>query len=155
VRTVHTGFLAADPQAYARAVNEETLLLVQIESRRGVRNLDVILAVPGVDGAVIGRGDLSTDLGVMGEWEHPAVLRSVEAMIRACQRHRKIPGLLVPDIRSAEHWIGRGIRLVPYSNEVSLLMGATAAGVAAIRACVIEQAPARRTPRRRRTNPSG
>jgi 2-keto-3-deoxy-L-rhamnonate aldolase RhmA len=154
VRTVHTAFLAADPKAHARAVNEETLLLAQIESRRGLRNLDAILAVDGLDGAVIGRGDLSTDLGVMGEWNHPAVIRGVEALVRACRRCKKIPGLLVPDVDSAEYWIRKGIRLVPYSNEVTLLMGAATAGVKAIRACASEPTPAQRTSRRTRRNPS-
>ena len=151
VRTVHTAFLGADPKAYARAANEETLLIVQIESRRGVRNLDAILAVDGVDGAVIGRGDLSADLGVMGEWDHPEVIRGVETMIRACGRRKKIPGLLVPDVRGAEYWIGKGIRLVPYSNEVTLLMTAAAAGIKAIRACASEPMPPVRAPRRKRT----
>ena len=145
VRTVHSAFLAADPKQYARATNEETLLIVQIESRRGLRNLDAILAVDGVDGAVVGRGDLSADLGVMGEWDHPEVVRGVQTMIRACQRRKKIPGLLVPDVRSAEYWIGKGIRLVPYSNEVTILMTAAAAGITAIRACVPRPAPKLRT----------
>jgi 2-keto-3-deoxy-L-rhamnonate aldolase RhmA len=149
VRTVHTGFLGADPKTYARAVNEETLLIAQIESRRGVRNLDAILAVDGLDGAVIGRGDLSTDLGVMGEWDHPEVLRGVEAMIQACQRRKKIPGLLVPDVRAAEYWIGKGIRLVPYSNEVTLLLSAATAGIGAIRACASKPMPTMRAPRRK------
>ncbi|HEX7549934.1 MAG TPA: aldolase/citrate lyase family protein [Candidatus Methylomirabilis sp.] len=152
VRTVHTAFLAADPKKYARAANEETLLIVQIESRHGVRNLDAILAVDGVDGAVIGRGDLSADLGVMGEWDHPEVIRGVETMIRACRRRKKIPGLLVPDVRSAEYWIGKGIRLVPYSNEVTLLMAAAAAGIGAIRACASEPRPKTRASRRKQTN---
>ena len=151
VRTVHTGFLPADPKAYARAVNEETLLIAQIESRRGVRNLDAILAVDGLDGAVIGRGDLSTDLGVMGEWNHPAVIRGVETLLRACHRRKKIPGLLVPDVASAEYWIGKGIRLVPYSNEVTLLMNAAAAGIKAIRARATQPMASRRAHRRRVT----
>jgi 2-keto-3-deoxy-L-rhamnonate aldolase RhmA len=154
VRTVHTAFLAADPKAYARAVNEETLLIAQIESRRGLRNLDAILAVDGVDGAVIGRGDLSTDLGVMGEWNHPVVIRGVETLIRTCNRRKKIPGLLVPDVPSAEYWIGKGIRLVPYSNEVTLLMGAAAAGIKAIRACAGKPSPTGRASRRKGRGPS-
>jgi 2-keto-3-deoxy-L-rhamnonate aldolase RhmA len=154
VRTVHTAFLAADPKAYARAVNAETLLIAQIESRRGVRNLDAILAVDGVDGAVIGRGDLSTDLGVMGDWNHPAVIRGVETLLRTCHRRKKIPGLLVPDVQSAEYWIGKGIRLVPYSNEVTLLMGAAAAGIKAIRACASKPRPTGRALRRKGRGPS-
>lgn len=127
-------FAVRDPGEYTRSANEELLLIVQIESRRGLRNLDAILSVRGVDGAVIGRGDLSADLGLMGQMKHPEVNRRVETMIQVCRRRRKIAGLLVPDVQSAKYWIDKGIRLVPYSNEVTLLQAAAGAGVREIRA---------------------
>jgi 2-keto-3-deoxy-L-rhamnonate aldolase RhmA len=73
---------------------------------------------------VIGRADLSNDLGLLGQVNHPEVVRRVEMMIAACQRHKKIPGLLVQDVATAKEWISKGIRLVPYANEVSLLVNA-------------------------------
>jgi 2-keto-3-deoxy-L-rhamnonate aldolase RhmA len=141
VQTVHSGFKAADPKEYARAANEATLLIVQIESRQGMRNLNRILDVDGIDGAVIGRGDLSADLGLIGQTNHPQVVRHVETMIAACQRHQKIPGLLVPDLASATHWIDRGIRLVPYSNEVSLLMNSATQAITQLRAHAPAKSP--------------
>jgi 2-keto-3-deoxy-L-rhamnonate aldolase RhmA len=59
-------------------------------------------------------------------------------MIAACERHRKIPGLLVQDVASAKEWIAKGIRLVPYANEVSLLINAGARAVAEIRSAAKE-----------------
>ena len=131
---VHTGFGRGKGDEYVKATNEETLLIVQIESDRGIQNLDSILAVQGVDGAVIGRSDLSADLGLHGQTTHPEVVRRVEAMIAACQRHGKIPGLLVQDVASAKEWIAKGIRLVPYANEVSILINAASKAVGEIRA---------------------
>jgi 4-hydroxy-2-oxoheptanedioate aldolase len=133
VQTVHSGFTASRPAEYAWTANAETLLIVQIESRAGLWNLDAILSVDGIDGAVIGRGDLSSELGVFGQTTHPQVLAGVEKMIAACGRRKKIPGLLVPDLKSATHWIDRGVRQVPYSNEVSILMTAAADAVGQIR----------------------
>ncbi|MDI6809549.1 MAG: aldolase/citrate lyase family protein [Candidatus Eisenbacteria bacterium] len=130
---VHTDFGRANGDEYIKSTHAETLLLVQIESDRGIGNLDKILSVDGVDGAVIGRADLSTDLGLPGQTNHPEVVRRVEMMIAACQRHRKIPGLLVQDVASAKEWIAKGIRLVPYANEVSLLINAGARAVDEIR----------------------
>ncbi|HSB71567.1 MAG TPA: aldolase/citrate lyase family protein [Candidatus Methylomirabilis sp.] len=130
---VHTGFGRADGDAYVKSTHAETLLLVQIESDRGIHNLDRILSVDGVDGAVIGRADLSTDLGLPGQTNHPEVVRRVEMMIAACQQYRKIPGLLVQDVASAKEWIAKGIRLVPFSSEVSLLVNAGARAVGEIR----------------------
>jgi 4-hydroxy-2-oxoheptanedioate aldolase len=130
---VHTGYGRASGEEYVKSTHAETLLLVQIESDRGTANLDEILSVDGVDGAVIGRADLSTDLGLPGQTNHPEVVRRVERMIAACQQHRKIPGLLVQDVASAQEWIAKGIRLVPYANEVSLLISGGARAVAEIR----------------------
>ena len=130
---VHTGFGKADGDAYIKSTHAETLLLVQIESDRGIGNLDEILSVDGIDGAVIGRADLSTDLGLPGQTNHPEVVRRVEMMIAACKRKGKIPGLLVQDIASAKEWIAKGILLVPYANEVSLLVNAGARAVGEIR----------------------
>jgi 4-hydroxy-2-oxoheptanedioate aldolase len=130
---VHTGFARADGDAYVKATHAETLLLVQIESDRGIGNLNEILSVEGVDGAVVGRADLSTDLGLPGQTNHPEVVRRVETLIAACQRHQKIPGLLVQDVASAKEWIAKGIRLVPYASEVSLLVDAGARAVGEIR----------------------
>jgi len=44
--------------------NERNLLVVQIESPKAVENLDEILAVPGIDVAFVGCGDLSFSMGI-------------------------------------------------------------------------------------------
>ena len=135
---MHTGFGRANGDEYVKSTHAETLLLVQLESDMGIRNLDQILSVDAVDGAVIGRADLSTDLGLPGQTNHPEVVKRVETMIEACQRHRKIPGLLVQDVASAKEWIAKGIRLVPYSNEASLLINAGTRAVGEIRSFASE-----------------
>jgi 2-keto-3-deoxy-L-rhamnonate aldolase RhmA len=129
----HTGFGKANGDEYVRSTHAEMLLLVQIESDLGMGNLEKILAVAGIDGAVIGRADLSADLGIPGQTNHPEVVRRVEMMIAACQKHGKIPGLLVQDIASAKEWVAKGIRLVPYSNDVNLLINAGSHAVSEIR----------------------
>lgn len=82
---------------------------------------------------MIGRADMSADLGLPGQTNHPEVVKRVEMMISACQRNGKIPGLLVQDVGSAKEWIGRGIRLLPYSNEVNMLLNAGSKAVDEIR----------------------
>jgi len=133
LRGVHTNFGKAEGEAYVASTNSETLIIVQIESRTGIGNLDAILSVEGIDGAVIGRGDISADMGMPGKTNHPEVLQQVETLIAACRRRNKIPGLLVQDIASAREWIGKGIRLVPFSNEVTLLVDTAARAVIEIR----------------------
>jgi len=121
---VHTGFSAPDGQRFIETMNRESLIIVQIESKKGIDNIDEILAVEGIDGAVIGRSDLSQDLEIPGQTRHPKVLECVERMIDACKAHGAYPGLLVSEIKSAKEWIDKGIRIVPYGNATGLLMKA-------------------------------
>lgn len=130
---VHTGFAAPDGHRFIETMNRESVLIVQIESKKGIDNIDAILSVEGIDGAVIGRSDLSQDLNIPGQTDHPKVLECVERMIDACQAHGAYPGLLINDIKSAKEWIDKGIRIVPYGNATGLLMKAYKEIVAGLR----------------------
>lgn len=134
LQSPHSDFAMAKAEEYVKAADEETLLIVQIESDQGIRNLDEILSVEGVDGAVVGRGDMSADLGVTGQTNHPEVTMRVEQMIAVCQRHGKFAGLLVPNVPAAKEWIAKGIRLVPCASDVNYLLNAAASATADIKA---------------------
>jgi 2-keto-3-deoxy-L-rhamnonate aldolase RhmA len=128
----HTSFAKVDAKEYMERANRETLVMVQIESREAIENIDRILAVDGVDGSTLGRGDLAAELGV-SDRDHPDVLAGLEKMIAACERHGKIPGLMVQQASDAQVWIERGIRYVTYASEVLMIRNAGEAALAEIR----------------------
>ena len=130
---IHTGFSAPDGQHFIDTMNREIILIVQLESKMGIDNIDAILAVEGIDGAVIGRSDLSQDLNVAGQTNHPQVIACVERMIEACKTHGAYSGLLTKDVKSARQWIGKGIQIVPVGNATGLLMKAYKEIVAGLR----------------------
>src|SRR5688500_1234560 len=65
---------------HARAA-EEICVLVQVESREALGNLEAIARVEGVDGVFIGPGDLSAGLGHLGNPGHPEVQAAIEDAI--------------------------------------------------------------------------
>jgi 2-keto-3-deoxy-L-rhamnonate aldolase RhmA len=128
----HTSYAKVDTGEYMEEANRETLVMVQIESRDAIDHLDEILAVAGVDGSTLGRGDLAAEFGVSNR-DHPEILAGLEAMIEACERHGKIPGLMVQQTEDARQWIERGIRYVTYASEVLMIRTAGNAALAEIR----------------------
>jgi 2-keto-3-deoxy-L-rhamnonate aldolase RhmA len=64
---------------YLRRANEETFLSALVEESEGVRNLDAIMAVEGVDAVGIGAGNLSMSMGLPGQASHPDVKKIVLA----------------------------------------------------------------------------
>lgn len=105
--------------------NEETLLIVQIETQEAVTNLEEIMSVHGVDVTLIGPTDLSISLGVAGQMDNSHLHAAIEAMLAICQHHANVyPGIHINDLNSAVYWAKKGMRLVSSSSETGLLMKA-------------------------------
>lgn len=116
------GFRKRDCQELVNTANEETFISIQIESKKAIKNIDQILSVEGIDAAVIGRGDMALDLGFPGQEMHPQIIEYYETLVDACQRHGKIPCMMVPDMKTAAYWIQKGVRHVTFGTEFNFLM---------------------------------
>ena len=106
---------------YLDWANEQVCLLVQIETREGLNNLDDIAATPGVDGVFIGPADLSAALGHRGDPGHPAVQAAIEDAIARIKASGKAPGVLTSDEALARRYLELGCLFVAVGNDVGLL----------------------------------
>ena len=118
----------------ARLVNEQTLVVVMIESPQGVANAEEIAAVPGVDALLIGTNDLCFEMGIPGQFDDPRVAEAYRKVIAACRKHGKFPGMggmYTPEL--LERHIGMGVQLVLCGSDFSLLMQAATARASLVR----------------------
>lgn len=104
------------------AANEETLLIIQVETRGAVDNIEEIVSTPGVDVTLIGPNDLSIALGVPDQQDHPDMRAAIQKMIDACRRHGVYPAIHINDLKLAAYWAKQGMRLVSSSAEIGLLV---------------------------------
>jgi 4-hydroxy-2-oxoheptanedioate aldolase len=110
---------------YLYEANDEMCLLVQVETRQGLENLNAIAAVEGVDGVFIGPSDLSAALGHLGEPGHPevqAVIADAIGRILACG---KPAGILAVDDPQSRRYIELGCTFVAVGIDAALLKRAT------------------------------
>jgi len=112
---------------YYQRANEEVCLLVQVESREALQNLDAIAATPGVDGVFIGPADLSASLGHVGNPGHPEVQAAIEDAIARIVQAGKAPGILTPDEALARHYLSLGAVFVAVGLDTQILMRQTSA----------------------------
>ena len=99
----------------------EICVLVQIETKVALENIESIAAVEGVDGIFIGPGDLSADLGYLGKPGHPEVLRIIDAAIARIKASGKPAGILTGDESQAQHFIEQGCLFVAVGSDIGLL----------------------------------
>ena len=89
----HDDYTGGDVAAKIREANEQTLLIAQIETAQGLENVDRIAQVDGIDVLWIGQYDLSSSLGIPGQFNHPDFLSATERVIAASSAHRQSRGL--------------------------------------------------------------
>jgi 2-keto-3-deoxy-L-rhamnonate aldolase RhmA len=70
-------------------LDEATIVQVLIETPQGVANAEAIAAVEGVDMIAVGANDLTSELRIPGQYEHPALREAIAAVAEACARHQK------------------------------------------------------------------
>jgi len=111
---------------YLARANDELLDVVLIEHVDALEELDQIVAVPGVDVALIAPFDLSLSLGVAGQRDHPEVRRAVAEAERKILAGGCLLGGLALTAEEANAKIERGYRLIVLGYDTALIGGAAA-----------------------------
>lgn len=114
----NSGYCGLSPTDHFRTANEELLIILQIESSRGVQQAAEIAAVPGVDCLLIGPGDLSQSLGVPFEFEHPAVWEAIRSTFKATRMAGKIAGIMPAGLEYARECEEAGARLMIWGPDL-------------------------------------
>ena len=114
----HLNYADVDVAAYAEYANTNLVNLIQIETARGVEEIDSLVTVPGVDGVIVGMEDLALSLGLGGDTRHALAVEMLERIVSACEKHHVPWGLHLADVERLEQWIRRGMQLVTFSSDV-------------------------------------
>jgi len=129
----HDDYTGGDVPAKMQSANEEILLIAQIETAAGVENVERIAAVERIDVLWIGHFDLTSSLGIPGQFDHPAYLRAVDRVLEACQRRNKAAGFMVASVEEGRAKRAQGFRCLAYWGDLWIYAEALHRGIAGIR----------------------
>jgi 4-hydroxy-2-oxoheptanedioate aldolase len=106
---------------YLKKANDEMCVLVQVETRTALDQLEAIAKTEGVDGVFIGPSDLAASLGHIGNPQHPEVQKAIEDAAKRLKAIGKPPGILTGNEEEARRYIGWGYLFVAVGADVGLL----------------------------------
>jgi len=130
VRSADYSFI--DGKDYFKYANE-ALIIIQIEGREGVENLDSIIDQGGFDILFVGPYDLSQSLGVPGQVEHPLVEKTIKDIVKKCKEKNIVVGNFNDNARIAKKWIDIGIKYISYSVDTGIFSEACKAIVSSLK----------------------
>lgn len=93
---------------YTARANRETLVVIHVETRTAVENIDELVAVAGIDVFFLGPNDLANSYGVAGQIDHPAVQDAMEQVAAAVLGAGRHLGVMAKSHEWAERWRERG-----------------------------------------------
>jgi 4-hydroxy-2-oxoheptanedioate aldolase len=106
---------------YLKKADSEICLLVQVETRSALDQLEAIAAVDGVDGVFIGPSDLSASLGHIGNPAHPEPQKAMQDAVTRLKKIGKPAGILTGNEDEIRRYISWGYTFVAVGSDVGLL----------------------------------
>lgn len=106
---------------YASRVEEETAVLLQIETKAALEQAEDIAAVDGVTGVFFGPGDIAADLGMLGQPTSQAVWDVIRPVARRLIEKGVSVGTLVSDVALAAQLLDEGFSFVACGTDTGLL----------------------------------
>lgn len=106
---------------YLTKANDEICVLVQVETRPALNEIEAIAKVEGVDGVFIGPSDLAASLGHLGNPQHPDVQSAIADAVKRLKAVGKPAGILTGNEEEARRYIDWGYLFVAVGADVSLL----------------------------------
>lgn len=101
---------------YIKNANRDLVIMIQIEHKDGVKNIDEILKVKGIDSIFIGPYDLSASMGLTGQLSHPDVMAAIKLIKDKCRQAGLPYGIfgmtpegLVPEVKDGGTFLLCGV----------------------------------------------
>lgn len=129
----HDDYADGDILEKMRSANEEGLVIAQIETVTGLENADRIAALDGIDVLWIGHFDLTTSMGIPGQFQSPRFHEAVNSVLEAARKHGKAAGYMASSVDDALRLLDLGFRAIAYSGDLWIYRQALREGIGAIR----------------------
>ena len=118
---------------YIASANGQSVVIVQIEHKDAVANVDEILQVPGIDALFIGPYDLSGSMGILGQVSDNRVLTAIEKVRTACAASNLPHGIFCTTVEQASTAIDRGALIVAVGTDLTHMANSARKVLEAIR----------------------
>jgi 4-hydroxy-2-oxoheptanedioate aldolase len=117
-RAVDEGhFPSKATKSHLEEFNRNNVLVIGIESVVAVERLEKLISVPGVDGAFVGPNDLSIQLGIPNQYDHPKFVETLTHIHDVC-RAKKVPLVIhLFNHDMAAFWIRRGVHFILFGTD--------------------------------------
>lgn len=101
--------------------NSNTLIVLNIEGKDAIKNIDEIVSVKDIDIIFVGLFDLSKELNIPGEIENPKILDALKLIAKKCQDNGIYVGTIATNLNQIEQFIAIGLKYIVYGVDCNII----------------------------------
>lgn len=124
----HDNYEGGAPADKIKAANAKTLVIAQIETERGLADVEGIAAVDGIDVLWVGHFDLTNFLGIPGQFDNPKYIDAIKRIVKAGRANGKALGFMAADAKWARDYKKLGFNMLASGTDMNMVT----AGIKAI-----------------------
>lgn len=129
----HNNFQPGNMWTFTEQSNKETMIILQIERKNAIDNIEDLVSVEGVDGVVIGPNDLCLSMGIHEADYLTALEPYMQKVLDACLKFNVPCGIHIGNLDWLIEWQRRGMKIITYSNDIDFLRNGAKAGISKLR----------------------
>jgi 2-dehydro-3-deoxyglucarate aldolase/4-hydroxy-2-oxoheptanedioate aldolase len=130
----HDDYTGGDVGEKMTSANDEIMLIAQVETAAGLEQVERIAAVDGIDVVWIGQFDLTSSLGIPGQFDHPTYAAAVKRIVAAADANGKAAGFMVTSVANGKEMLGHGFRALAYWGDLWIYQQGLKWGIDGLRA---------------------
>jgi len=101
--------------------HDRTLVIAQIETERGLDQVEAIAAVDGIDVLWVGHFDLSNFMGIPAQFDNPLFLAAMQKVADVAKKHGKVAGFMATDAAWADKVMAMGYTMIATGTDTGML----------------------------------
>ncbi len=129
----HNNYKGDDLISFVNNANEENFVILQIERKAAMDDLESILSVRGVDGAVLGPNDMAVSYGVPNDLDSPLMEKIFMKVLETGKKFGVYTGMHIANLQKLVEWKNKGMQIITYNTDIGFLNAGAALGIKELR----------------------
>lgn len=129
----HNNYRSDDLISFIKNANEENFVILQIERKTAVENLETILSVEGVDGAILGPNDMAVSYGVANDLGSPMMEDIFMKVLETGEKFGVYTGMHIANLQKLTEWKNKGMQIITYNTDIGFLNAGASLGIKELR----------------------
>ncbi len=125
----HNDYKGGELLSFIKEANEENLVILQIERKAAMDDLDNILSVPGVDAAVLGPNDMAASYGISEDLNGEFMNSIFQKVVDTGKKHNVFTGMHIANLQKLKEWKQKGMQFIAYNTDLGFLSAGASKGL--------------------------